>query len=207
MMRLRAAFTMLCFAGLAACSSVTVPEHHSYRLATPQVGVGAKPDGGVLRVGGLELAADLAGDRLMVGDGPVKVMAYRQHTWAGPLERLVGDAVVTGLRRSCAFEQVKTETARGDEDLQLDGRVLDFHQTAGHGAWLGTVTLDLQLVDRDGRQLLGGEFSASTALQGEGPEALVVALSESLGVVLDDFVATCGDRGVFVRSIEAGPGR
>jgi uncharacterized lipoprotein YmbA len=190
-----------------ACSSVTLPAEQTYRLMLPPPAGGERPLGGVLRVGEIALGADLAGDRLMVAESGVRVTAYRYHRWAGPLERLVADAVVTGLARAHCFRQVKAEASRGGEDYLLTGRVLEFHQAPVGAVWHGLATLDLQLSDLDGRLLFQREFQASTPLAGEGPDALAEALSRSVGSIVDQIVARCDEADLFERPLDAAPGR
>lgn len=195
-----------CLVLLTGCGSVELPEQRSYRLDLPPPSGGELPRGGVLRVGEVALAADLGGDRLMLAEGPVAVRAYRHHRWAGPLERLVADAVVTGLERARCFRQVKSANARGGEDWLLTARVLEFHQAAHDGVWAGRATLDLQLVDGAGQLVFQRELSAATPMEGDDPEALVIALSRSVATILDAVVATCDECGVFDRPLDAAPG-
>lgn len=191
---------------LCSCGAVELPEQRTFRLHLPLPSGGERPTAGVLRVGEIALAADLQGDRLMVAEGPVQVRSYRHHRWAGPLERLVADAVVTGLSRARCFRQVKDATARGGEDYLLTGRVLEFHQTARGGAWFGCATLDVQLVDAEGRLCFQGELSAATPMADGDPESLVIALSRSVEDIVDQIVARCVECGVLDRALDAAPG-
>jgi uncharacterized lipoprotein YmbA len=174
-----------------ACSSVAMPERATYRLAPPEPAASAVTErgSGVLRVASVELAADLQGDRLMVADGPVRVHGYQFHHWAGPLDRMIADSVVTVLRRSGRFTTVKAETDRGEEDWLLNARVLDFHQAADGDRWCGLVTLDLQVTDRDGRGVFRGEIRQREPLAVIDPEHLAVALSAATAGALDRFLA------------------
>jgi len=192
---------------LASCGSVELPEQRAFRLDLPPPSGSARPSAGVLRVGEIALAADLQGDRLMVAEGPVQVRSYRHHRWAGPLERLVADAVVTCLQRARCFRQVKTETSRGPEDYLLTGRVLEFHQAARDGGWVGRATLDLQLVDSRGQLVFQRELTADSPMDGSEPEELALALSRSTADIVDQVVALCGARGVFDAPLDATPGR
>jgi hypothetical protein len=177
---------------LAACGSVPVHEPSYYRLALPTPASTRTKQLGTLRVGELALAADLAGDRLLVQDGRVRVLPFERHRWAGPLDRLITDAVVAGLSRSGAFARVKGAFDDGGEDLLLQGRVLECHQVAIGGAWHGRVTLDLALQDTSGRLWFQGELSGAQRLAGDDPEALVVALSAALAEVVDRILASAG---------------
>ncbi|MBK8978906.1 MAG: membrane integrity-associated transporter subunit PqiC [Planctomycetes bacterium] len=183
---------------LAACGSVAVPERRTYRLAPPAPAAPdpAAPHGGVLRVGAVELAADLASDRLMVTDGPVRVFAYPDHHWAGPLDRLIADAIVTVLRRAQRFDHVKGETDRGDEDWLLTVRVLDFHQSAEGDRWCALATLDLHLADARGRTVLRAELAERRPLDAADPEALALGLSAATTAALERFLVACAVAGV-----------
>ena len=160
---------------------------------------------GVLRIEGLAIAADLAGDSLHVVRGPVWVQRYEHHHWAGPLERLVTDALITGLGRSQAFAQVKGGGDRGGEDYVLTGRVLEFHQAASGGEWVAVATLDLTVVDSSGQLVLHAELQREARLPGAGPEYLAIALSDALGGLIDDFLARCDAAGMFDRAIDSTP--
>lgn len=181
---------------LGACSSVQVPEQHLYRLRLPDPPRAVETRRCVLRIGPLDLAADLGGDRLVVADGPVKVAHYRNHRWAGPLERLVADALLAGIARSRAFEQVKSDSERGGEDLLLTGRVLDFHQSVRDGRWVGDVALDVRIAAQDGGSVLHVELRRDAELESAEPEALVLALSSALEQVVDDLLGACVEAGL-----------
>ena len=94
---------LVCVA-LAGCGAVELPEERFYRLECPRPQAAPEAFAGTLRVDRLTVAPHLRGDRLMVSEGAVLVRPYRFHRWAGPLESLVEDALVTGLQRSRAFE-------------------------------------------------------------------------------------------------------
>src|SRR5690606_6427104 len=198
---------VLLSAALAACGSAELPQERWYRLQPPAPQAEVEGHAGVVRVGDLRLAGHLGGDRLLVALSPVRVAAYELHRWAGPLEQLLADALVSGLRRTGCFTRVKTGIDPGGEDLLLTGRVLDFQQAPdADGGWCGLVTLDFELVDRDGMPLLQGEVQARTPLEAQGPEALVAALSRSVTEVIEGFVRRCAGAGVFGAAV-AGPAR
>jgi ABC-type uncharacterized transport system auxiliary subunit len=180
-------------AWLGGCGGVAVREPERYRIAVPPVPVAGVTGLGALRVADVEVVAELAGDHMQVADGPVRVMAYRGHRFAGSLDRLCADALVTGLRRSGAFAQVHSALAPGTADVELRARVLDFHQAPVDGGWGGLVTLDVQVFDLERRLLLATELTAATPLADPSPAALAVALSRSLEQVLVDLVRRCAE--------------
>lgn len=179
---------------LGACGAVEVPEERYYRLALPEVpaapGAEQKPrELGVLRVRSLELAATLDGDRIMVAESPVRLRALEFHRWVAPLPRMLQDELITGLRRSGAFTEVKSELDPSGEDLRLSGRVLDCHQVAGEGQWTALLRLELRLERAgDGRTLFRDEFVSRVPLQDGGQDGLVEGLSRGLQEVLQAFV-------------------
>jgi ABC-type uncharacterized transport system auxiliary subunit len=199
----------------AACGSVKAPEVFEYRLAWPEPQAKAEDErGGCLRVGELQVAASLEGDRLRVATGKVRLQSFEHHRWAAPLDRMVADVLVAGLARTRSFASVLTAADDGREDYVLSGRVLELEQTAdpATGEWVGVVTLELRLRDvSTGIVVFEDEFRCEQPLQGEGPEALVAALSGAVGTVVDDVVGRCDQEGVFSSLLErdqlARPGR
>lgn len=182
----------LCFAA-AACGSVKLPEEHFYRLAypDPEPQCEAPAAGGlVLRIERLGVATHLSGDRLMVGEGPVVVHPYRFHRWAGPVEGMVEDALVTALARSGDFARVKGAADGGDEDLVLTGRVLELQQQVEGERWSARVALELTLLDRArGTVLFHGELRRDEPVERHDPAAVVAGLSRGLAGIVDDVLA------------------
>ncbi|MEM7203841.1 MAG: ABC-type transport auxiliary lipoprotein family protein [Planctomycetota bacterium] len=207
--RKRRAVAGLGLAWLAACGIVEVPDERYYRLAYPRPAAGALQRGGALRVGRLALAAHLTGDRLLVAEGPVQLRPWRFHRWAGSLEALVGDTLVTGLVRSLAFRRVLTSADSGSADVELSGRVLEFQQEVdGDGAWFGRVVLDLQLVESStGAVLLREEFGSRVPIATRDPAGVVGALSEGIAEVVDQLLVRGAEVGAIGGGVEAGPGR
>lgn len=191
---------------VVSCSSVKAPEVFEYRLAWPRPthqvdpAIAAETFTGTLRVGEVQVAAPLEGDRLRVATGPVRFQSYELHRWAAPLDRMVGDVLVAGLARSRAFDSVLTAGDDGFEDYVLSGRLLELEQAAdrdGDG-WIGVATLELRLRQvSSGAVVFEEEFRCERSLDGDGPEALVTALSGAIGSVVDDVVARCDRAGVF----------
>lgn len=204
-LRLAPAMLPVLFA-LAACSAVELPVTQFYRLDVPvPASAGPPRPCGVLRVLDLQLANNLAGDCLLVADGPVRVMQSELHRWVAPLDRLATDAVVRELARSRMFERVLGGGDPGQEQLTLGGRILDFHEQRGGAVPAARVTLELWLLSGE-RQLLQREFGAERPLvAGGGPEALVQALSQAFGSVLDQFASEAAT--VLAAGAEAVPGR
>ena len=194
--------------GVAGCGSVEVPKQLYYRLEAPEPPKATIPRAGVLRVGGLELAADLAGDRVMVAENAVQVAPFVHHHWAGPLDGLLADVLVTGLRRAGWFERVKDPMAGGGEDWVLSGRVLDFQLAPGEdGRWVGRATIDLELVDRQGALVFRDEFQRDVPAEGTDAAHVVHALSQSVAGILTDFGTRCERAGVFDKPFAASPWR
>jgi len=182
----------------ASCSTVELPSERFYRLAYPTPDELPAGRAGVLRIDRLELATHLRGDRIMVAEGPVSVRPYQYHRWAGPLEAMVEDVLVTGLERSRAFAEVKGPGARGGEQLVLSGRVLELQQQVEGGQWRARVLLDLQLVERSsGQVVFRDEFGSDVPVMNRHPESVVAGLSEGLARVVTSVVARAREAGVF----------
>lgn len=190
----------------AACSAVELPRTQFYRLDVPVPAGGALPAAGVLRVLDLQLANNLAGDCLLVADGPFRVQTAELDRWVAPLDRLVTDAVVQELTRTRMFARVLTSSDAGSEQLTLGGRILDFHEQRGEGAPRARVGLELWLLQGE-VQLLHEEFVANSPLQQATPEAAVQALSLALAEVLDQFVAAAKRTEALATHVDAVPTR
>ena len=182
---------------LCACGSVTIPEETFYRIELPRPELAAFTDLMILRVQNIQLGGALQGDRLMVASEPFHLQPYDLHRWAGPLDQILLDAVLSGLERSRAFTQVKAPWEAGREDLLLNGRVLDFHAVTENGAPFGRVTLDLKITrSADGKALWQKELTRSDPAQSAAPSAIVAALSHAMGQVVGDVLIGCRENGV-----------
>jgi ABC-type uncharacterized transport system auxiliary subunit len=191
---------LLAACALAGCGSVTVPHETLYRLPLPRPPRAAEPLASVLRIERLSLAANVAGDRLAVADGPVALQRYELHRWAGPLDGLVLDALVIGFVRSGGFVEVKAPRDPGGDDLVLSGTILDFHEVREAAGAVGLVALDLRLVDRRSqRELFRSEFAQRVPAGAGGPEAAARALSQGLGAIVAEVVEQTRAQGVAAR--------
>lgn len=182
---------------LGACGAVEVPEDFTYRLPAPEPQRVAGASAGTLRVAELDVVAELAGDRLLIADEGTRLRAYRHHHWAGPLERMVADAIVTGLVRSRRFAEVKSPSSSGLEELVLVGRVLDFHQVRAEDGWRARATFELRLSREDGTLVFQDELRADTPMSVSDPDTLARALGTSVGTIVDEFVQRCDRAGLF----------
>lgn len=187
------------------CGAVEVPRTQFYRLQMPTPVGGELPRAGVLRVLDLQLANNLAGDCLLVADGPVRVQSLELHRWVAPLDRMVTDALVQELFRTQVFARVLGSGDAGSEQLTVGGRILDFHQQRDGGANKARVALQLWLLQGD-QQLLQQEFTAAAPLDTAAPEAAVKALSAALATVLDQFVAAALATEPLAHRVDAAPG-
>jgi len=153
----------------------------------------------------LQLANNLAGDCLLVADGPVRVQTLELHRWVAPLDRMVTDAVVQELTRTQIFARVLGSGDAGSEQLTVGGRILDFHQQRDGAASKARVSLQLWLLQGD-RQLLQQELHADAPLTTAAPEAAVQALSTALATVLDQFVTAAMQTEQLAHRVDATPG-
>ena len=179
---------------VTACGNVTQPPVYEYRLAWPARSDSVPPVSrlGVLRIGEIQVAAALEGDRLRVASGPVRFQSFESHRWAAPLDRMVADVLAAGLSRSRRFVSVLTAADEGREDFVLSGRVLEMEQAALGDAWGGVASVELRLRESaTGRTLFEQEFRSIHALRGEGPEELVAALSAAMGEVISEVASRC----------------
>ena len=193
----RSSLAVTLVALFAACGSVEVPQPMFYRLPAPRPTTADYPIPAVLRVDRLHLATNLSGDQLVVADGPVRVQRYELHRWAGPIDGLVLDALVTGFARSRGFREVKAPGDVGDDDFVLSGTILDFHEERVADGAVGRVTLDLRLFDRrSGDELFRDEFTQTVDAGRGGPDLAARALSEGLGRVVGDVLARAHAAGV-----------
>jgi ABC-type uncharacterized transport system auxiliary subunit len=189
----------LALAAAAACGSVEIPDEVFYRLQAPRPAAHSGGVAGALRLERLALAAHLVGDHLLVAEGPVALRPYRFHRWAGPPDELLGDALLTGLTRSGAFERVLGPADPGPALLRLSARVLDFQQqVTAEGEWAGRFCLEVQLLDAErDRLLLREELAAVVPARERRPEAVVAALSAAVERVVDPLRACAARRGLF----------
>ena len=91
--------------------------------------------------------------------------------------------------------------------VQLNGRVLEFHQVEAGGIWLARVTLELGLSEASGRLVFQQEFTSSRPMAHNDPEQLVIALSEGMAEVVEQVLARCEADGLFERGLRAPPGK
>lgn len=198
-MSMRSQIFFIATAGVAlvACGAVPVPEEFTYRLPVPRAREYAVTVAGVLRVADVDVVSELAGDRLVVADEGARLRAWRHHRWAGPLERVVEDAMVTGLARSRRFLEVKSPSSAGLEDLVLTGRVIDFHQIAAPESWRARATIEVRLSRADGQLVFQDEFCAETPLAANDPDGLARALGTSMNAIVDALIERCDRANLF----------
>lgn len=144
-------------------------------------------------------------DRLLVAERVGQLRAYEFHRWMNPLNRLVQAAVRRGVQETGAFAEAKGLADPSGEDFVLRGRILDFHQSAVEGRWVGLVRIGLRLARAADRAVvLQRVFSATTSLaeaeEGETfdlPAELAIALSAGTGPVIELFHQACAEAGLF----------
>ena len=202
-MRIWSAFVLVLLAG---CGSVELPETAYYRLRLPPSAGGAALEGGRLGLHEIRVAPDLATDRLMVAHGPVRMRAYHYHQWSASLDRLISDALLTGLSRSGCFEDVFADGFSRDVDYLLDARVQAFHVEVDEGGWFGVAEFEFRVGTRDGQSLLRRELVSRQPAAAATPEAAVVALSSAVDALIDQLLGACEQQGMFERNPAAVPG-
>jgi ABC-type uncharacterized transport system auxiliary subunit len=159
---------------LVACAGVTVPEERLYRLPLPTRADRADGGVGVLRVFDLQAATAIDGDRLVVARG-ARLQPRPTERWVAPLDRLVTDALVSGLARSGVCALVKAGADPGPETWCLHGRILEFAEVHAGAGPEAHVVIELWLAQGD-RIVFRDEFAARTKLREAGAEAAVAAL-------------------------------
>lgn len=195
------------FVFLAACGSVHVPQTSYYRLRLPEPAGGVALPGGRLGIGRTTLAADLAGDQLVVRQGSVMLSHYRFHQWAGSLDAMLADAIIAGLSRSGCFADVFPDAIANEVDYVLDTHVRGFHLVVADGAWWGEATMEFRLSTPHGTTVFRQERSARNRATSDAPEAVVEALSTSVEALVAGLLGECEQRGLFARSPAAEPPR
>ncbi|HLU40214.1 MAG TPA: ABC-type transport auxiliary lipoprotein family protein [Planctomycetota bacterium] len=192
--RIAAALGRVLLACAAACGAVEVPSPRTWRLAEIEGLRIERAAPHVVRVQDLRLAAHLSPDHLMVADGPLLLRAHELEQWAGPLDRMLTDVVISALRRAGAFADVKAGHDVGREDLWLSGTITDFCCAATPGGGKARVGLFLQLRRAsDHALLLGRELKVETPLAERGAAAAVAGLGVALRTALAEWLARCAD--------------
>ncbi len=177
------------FTALASCGGVQVPEDQLYRLAAPTPAPVTQTIAGALRVERPQIAAELGGDALVVAEGPVRIAQYRFHRWAGPLDSLLGEALVVGLQRARAFQQVLSSADVGHADVSLATRLLACQQRDHESTWSAELRVDARMTTRDGQILFQRELAATVPATSRNPEAVVIALSTALEQIVESLLA------------------
>jgi ABC-type uncharacterized transport system auxiliary subunit len=191
--RARASGATLAF-GLCvlACGSVEVPTVRTYRLPSVAGLPSTRSPAHVLRVQDMRLAAHVSPEQIMVQDGPSLLQAHPLDLWAGPLDRMITDVVVTALRRSGGFVDVKSGADVGREDLWLTATVTDFHYARRADAAEAVVGFDVQVRRASDHALvLARELSARAPAAEASASAAVAALSQAVQKVVEALVAAC----------------
>ncbi len=178
---------------LGSCGAVEVPVARTYRLPLCASKSASRPPVHVLRVQDLRLAAHVSPDHVMVADGPSLVQLHQLDQWAGPLDRMLTDVVVSALRRSGGFLDVKASTDVGREDLWLAATITEFHYARQRDATHAVVAFDAQVRRASDHALVwAGELTAQTAAKQARAGDAVQALGVAVQAVVEQLVAACG---------------
>jgi uncharacterized lipoprotein YmbA len=169
----------LAAAGLFACIGPSrAPATVYYTLVVPGTPPRALP--GRVQVGAFGVEAPYAGARLAYRTSPFRMEYYSFHRWAaGSASAAVTAAVRDYLDR-----------ARAPQDgplLRVDGRVRRLEELDEGGGRRGVVAIDFS-VQRGGRPWLERSYEDSEPARAATPEAVVAAMSEALGRILERLV-------------------
>ncbi len=192
---------------LQSCGTVEVPDTTYYRLRLPPAAGGATLQGESIGIGAIRLSADLATDRLMVSEGPVRMHYYHYHQWAGSLDRLIGDALWLGLSRSGCFSDVVADAYSSDVDYVLDVHVHAFHLSVEDDGWHGHAAIEYRVSTPDGKTVMRREIESREPVAQHDPEGVVLALSIATDSLVDQLLGECERHGLFEREPVATPAR
>ena len=181
---MRLALLPLAFA--AASRASASPADHLYHLATVPLPAAFERAPFSLEVQPFALAAHLQGERLVARVSPVELEYYAGHRWAAPLENILAEAVLQGLREAGLFASVTREGEPSAlPDVRLSGFVRAFEEEDRPDGWWGVAVLDLSLRDAGtGRVLWSGEVHAERRAAARHPARVVEALRGALGEAL-----------------------
>jgi len=188
-----AAAVLAVLLGTSACRSAP-PEVEEFLLATAVGGDGGRGVGRplpALRVKPLAPRGFLDRRELAWREGDVRAGAYRYRRWGEPPAEAVTRLLVDALRARGAFTQVDGSAARPIGPLTLAGELLALHEVtdeSGSGAaGVAELELVLEFAEADSptaRRILRARHEV--AAHDDSMAALVRALSEALGRVLDE---------------------
>jgi hypothetical protein len=182
MTRLLLLVTLL-LAGCVSSGGATV----SYYLLTPDMSgnVVSRPD---LRVGigPVELPEYLSRPQVLVQVGSSRVVADKQHRWAGPLEKNFTDVLTSniGYRLGSANVVIYPWESPGSVDQQVVLKVTRFIASDDgvhfEARW--------RLLDRNGTQRKSGTIALADSADTRDYDAIVTAMSRLTGRVADRIV-------------------
>jgi ABC-type uncharacterized transport system auxiliary subunit len=179
---------LLVAAAAGSCAS-SVPPDRLYHFSTIPVPAAAERAPLSLEVRPFALAPHLQGDRLAARISPVELEYYAGHRWAAPLEEILAEAVLQGLREAGLFAAVvRSEDPGARPDLTLSGYVRTCEEEDRFDGWWGVAVLEVALRDAgSGRVLWSGEVRGERRAGGRHParvvEALLGALGDALGSI------------------------
>jgi len=189
---------------LVSCGAVEVPETRFYRLEPAPIPGPISVARRVLRVEAFAVAPHLAGDRLITAIGPYRLAPHAHDLWAAPLDQLVTDASVRSLLESRRFKAVLGPTERGEADLSVSARVVQFEEYGDGGAWAGRAEVAFLLRDEhSGKVVWQGSLREVVPTATAEPTHVVHALNLALAKVLTRFCSMADKEG----SIRATPAR
>ncbi len=136
-----------------------LPETHYYTLLPPQnfqATTGAEEIGG-FAIGVESFTVDPPYDQDRLVYRPVEASAevgfYAYHRWASPLGRLVAVALADGLRGTAGVAAIEPAVSTGSYSARLRGRVIRFEEVELASTREARMTVEVELVDRDGERL------------------------------------------------------
>ncbi len=145
-------------AAALACAG-SLPETHYYTLLPPQnfqATTGAEEIGG-FAIGVESFTVDPPYDQDRLVYRPVEASAevgfYAYHRWASPLGRLVAVALADGLRGTAGVAAIEPAVSTGSYSARLRGRVIRFEEVELASTREARMTVEVELVDRDGERL------------------------------------------------------
>lgn len=185
-----AALLAAALVALLATACSVLPQPQAVQLIDPQPEAPAgteSPDSWSLSM--TRPSTDPARDssRVLVRTGDGRLQVHPSARWVAPAPELLRTVALRGLRDADTLRRIDAGIAGADRVLDTDLRRFELAETSAGDELEFVVVFDARVVDADTAELVDARlFSSRTAVAGDEPAAIVMAVETSLSTLLEE---------------------
>jgi ABC-type uncharacterized transport system auxiliary subunit len=185
-----AALLAAALVALLATACSVLPQPQAVQLIDPQPEAPAGTESpGSWSLSMTRPATDPARDssRVLVRTGDGRLQVHPSARWVAPAPELLRTVALRGLRDADTLRRIDAGIAGADRVLDTDLRRFELAETSAGDGLEFVVVFDARVVDADTAELVDARlFSSRTAVAGDEPAAIVMAVETSLSTLLEE---------------------